>query len=179
MILEINDNIKDYFYKNYNILYHDNLLNFYQDYSILIDNLNKIKKENFSNNDKILIEQFDTDFYDKSLKLGLHNRNIIECLRQCDIPFFSVIFITNNFNIHNELLSIIESEEGFPIIVNTISSSFTIIKDYKENNVNFNFIKPAVCLMGGSNRLHRNSIYDFIKSKNLYNKISVNYKNEQ
>lgn len=178
--VELNKNINDYLYKKYNILYHDNILNFYKNYNIFLENLKNIHKDSFDINEKILIEYFDTDFYDNSLKVGLHIRNIIECLKSADIPFFTVIFITHNYNLDQELGILINKEkEGFPIVLKTISSDLTLVKEYKKINLEFSIKKPAVCLMGGSKRSHRHSLYNFFKNKNLFDKISVNYKNEQ
>lgn len=179
MIIETNKNIKDYLYKKFNILYHTNFLNFDQDYQILFDDLNKIKKESFSNKDKIIIEQFDTDFYDDSLKTGLHTRNTVECIRSADIPFFTIMFITSNFNLDKELDLLIDKDtEGFPIVLKTVSSHWSILKSYKNFNDIVSFKKPAVCLMAGTSRSHRNSLYSFFKSQNLFSKIAVSYKNE-
>lgn len=179
MIIETNKNIKDYLYKKFNILYHTNFLNFDQDYQILFDDLDKIKKESFSNKDKIIIEQFDTDFYDKSLKTGLHTRNTVECIRSADIPFFTIIFITNNFNLNDELDLLIDKDtEGFPIVLKTVSSHWSIIEKYKKINNILSFKKPAVCLMAGTPRSHRSSLYYFFKRQNLFSKIAVSYKNE-
>jgi hypothetical protein len=178
--LELNKNIVNYLNKKYNILYHTNFLNFDENYEILYNDLVKIKKEKYSKKEKIIIEHFDTDYYDNSLTTGLHIRNTIECLRSADIPFFSIIFITCYYNLDRELEILInKKEESFPIILKTISSKFNLIENFQNINLNLDLIKkPAACCMAGSQRSHRNSIFNFIKNKNLFEKISVTYKNE-
>lgn len=180
MSFELNNNIKDYLYKKFNILHHTNFLNFDCDYQILLDDLEKIKKENFDIKDKIIIEHFDTEFYDRSLRIGLHTRNVIECIRSADIPFFTIIFITSHYNFKNEISLLIDKDvDGFPIVLNTVSSKHTICKKYKNIDNNSSFIeKPAVCLMAGTQRSHRSSLYYFFKKQNLFSKIAVSYKNE-
>lgn len=179
-MIELNNNIKEYLYQKYNILYHTNFLNFDTDYELLYRDLLAIRKESFNRNEKIIIEQFDTDFYDNSMICGLHNRNTIECIRAADIPFFSIIFITNNYNLDKELEHLINKEiESFPIVLKTVSSKYSILEKYNSVDVNaYKIVKPAVCCMAGSKRSHRSSIYSFIKNKNFFEKISVTYKNE-
>lgn len=179
MFTELNNNIKNFLYQKYKILYHTNFLNFDENYDLLYHDLLKVKKESFKENEKIIIEQFDTDFYDSSLLCGLHNRNVVECLRAADIPFFSVIFITNNYNFDHELkLLINEQNEGFPIILKTISSKKTISSSYINKEINFNFKKTCLCLLDGTKRSHRLSLYNFFKSKKFFDKIAVSYNNE-
>jgi hypothetical protein len=179
MYNELNYNIKDFLYQKYDILYHTNFLNFDKNYELLYNDIVQIKKDQLNQNEKIIIEQFDTDFYDYSLICGLHNRNVIECIREADIPFFVVIFVTNNYNLEKELeLLINKNKESFPIVLKTISSRKSITDNYKNKNISLNFKKIGLCMLFGVNRSHRDSLYHYIKNKNLFKEIAVSYNNE-
>jgi hypothetical protein len=178
-MIELNQNIKSYLYKKFNIIYHTNFLNFDRDFQLLFDQLIKTKKDPMDINDRIIIEHFDTDFYDNSLKTGLLVRNTIECLKQADIPFFSVIFVTNNYSLEEEINLLINKNQQKPTVLTTLSSRFAL----KNNYINFaiepeKIIKSSICMMAGSKRSHRQSLYYYIKKNNLFSKIAVSYHNE-
>ena len=182
-IRETNPNILEYLESKFNILYISNTLNFDENYQRLCSELLAIKKDSFFPNDRIIIEFFDLDYYESFLKTGLHIRNIIECLKQCDIPMFTVIFITNNYNLDKEIEILLNewNANDKPTVIKTISSKLTIAdkEHYKKIEINANEIKKhACCLLSVNKKLHRFAIYDFFKSNNLFEKIGVRFKHD-
>ena len=77
----------DFINSKFNVLAHTNSLDFDYDYNILENLLADCKQEDFSSNDRILIEFFDTAYYDiKFLRILRHkdtwylfNRNHKSC----------------------------------------------------------------------------------------------------
>lgn len=182
-IVETNKNILEYLKEKYNILYISNSLNFDENYQRLCDEILEIKKDPFLPEDRFVIEFFDLDYYETVLKTGLHIRNIIECFKSCDIPMFTLMIITNNFDMDKEVDVLLEDwpHEDRPTVIKTLSSKLTLEnKDhYQPIDIDVDSIeKHAVCLMGGNKKLHRFALFDFFKSNNLFEKIGVGFRHD-
>ena len=62
----------------YNILDTIEFKEFDSDFDVLKDRLNQLKQEHYNVNDRVIIEHFDTDYYDyKILHFGLNLYNIL------------------------------------------------------------------------------------------------------
>jgi hypothetical protein len=182
-IVETNKNILEYLELKFNILYISNTLNFDENYQRLCNELLSIKKDSFLPNDRIMIEFFDLDYYENFLKTGLHIRNIIECFKSCGIPMFTLMIITNNFEMKTEVDILLEDwpAEDRPTIITTLSSKLTFEhKDhYQPVDIDADSIKKhAVCLMSGNKKLHRFAMFDFFKSNNLLEKVGIGFKHD-
>lgn len=182
-MIEIDQDLENFLKKKYNILLHTNTLDFDFNYQILVDNLKKIKKEIFLPNDRIIIEFFDLEFYDKKFfKTGIVIKNIIEIFVDLDIDPCFLIFITNNFNLDIEVEYILSCKNKInrPMVIKTIFSYSHYNKEYsKDEKIDESLITKAAISMNNVERPHRTAIFNFIKNNKLFNKIAITYWNRK
>tara|TARA_B110000211_G_scaffold226068_1_gene279168 strand:- start:581 stop:1135 length:555 start_codon:yes stop_codon:yes gene_type:complete len=167
----------DFINSKFNVLAHTNSVDFDYDYNILENLLAECKQEEFSSNDRILIEFFDTAYYDvKFLKHSILLQNIFTLFRQVDIPFFTILFITNHFGLQEEINSILNNHNDYdrPTIIETFISTLS----YDSTRVNevvsdIDCIRfPALSMIGAS-RSHRYSLYNYLNENNLLDQVHV------
>ena len=72
--------------KKFNVLLYMDCRDFDTNLEILSDRLDKIKKESYQHNDRILVVHMDTDYYDQLLPCGLVTLNLIRMFKNKDIP---------------------------------------------------------------------------------------------
>jgi len=167
---------KDVLYNRFDIVLADKFTKFDRDFNVLIDKLQKIEQPILPNQ-RILIEHFDTDYYNPAiLKNGLNIYNLIECFRTVDISMGVVVLVTNNFGITEEISAMTNHEtESMPTVIETFITNLTInANGYENYNIDADRVeKNAICMMGGVPRSHRIAMYNSITDNNLLNKIAV------
>ncbi len=161
----------------YNILYHTNTLNFDENFDILEQNQHLVKKDFFSPKEKILIEFFDTDYFDPDiLNHGLILYNIFTIAKIVDIPLHVFIFVTNHFGIQKDINSILKDHHinDRPIVIETFLRqqvyNSNVVQDFQISAKDIKF--PAVSMMG-ANRSHRHALFNWMKTNNLLDRIKV------
>lgn len=159
----------------FNILDIIEFKEFDTDFSVLENRLTAIKKDQYLPNERIIIEHFDTDFYHHRLVYGLNLYNLIETIRKIDIPFFTIIIVTNHFGIKKEIDKILgHDEEGSIKVIET----FILRPGYNTDLVsvidtNIDKITFSALSMLGAPRSHRFALYNFLESNHLLDKVQV------
>ncbi len=161
----------------YNILDTIEFKEFDLDFNVLKDRLSQIKQKHYDVNDRIVIEHFDTDYYDYSIfKFGVNLYNLMTVIKELDIPYFVFVFVTNHFGLQQEVEEILQDHPigDRPTIIET----FIIITHYNSDivedlPVNTQEIKHAGLSMMGRNRSHRYSLYNYLNKNNLLDEVPV------
>ena len=142
----------------------------------LIDHLDRIKKDNFDVNDRIVIVHMDTDYYDELLPYGLLIINLVRIFQSKELPFFTLLFITNHFGIKKEFDSLLINHDvdDRPTIIETLLSRMLLTNNINtDNNTDFDKIeKPGICMMGAK-RLHRILLANYLNKNNLLDKVAL------
>ena len=161
----------------YNILDTIEFKEFDRNFDVLKDRLIQIKREQYNVNDKIIIEHFDTDYYDdKILCFGLNLYNVITLITELDIPCFVFVFVTNYFGLQQEIDLILKDHpiEDRPKIIETFITTTHYNSDLVEDlPVNTQEIKYAGLSMMGATRSHRHSLYNYLNTNNLLDNVKV------
>lgn len=162
----------------FNILDIIDFKDFDTDFDVLKNRLTAIKKEKYQTNEKIVFEHFDTDFYHKRLTYGLNLYNLIETIKKIDIPFFTIILVTNHFGIKNEIDKILKehNEKDFITVIETFVTDTYYNSSIENFSVNVNEICFSALSMLGAPRSHRFALYHYLKHNNLLNKVHVSIK---
>jgi|APSaa5957512535_1039671.scaffolds.fasta_scaffold08608_5 hypothetical protein len=180
----LSPNAQIFFNKKFNIIHIFDLGLIDHDFDILKQHLQKTKKKQYQPDDKYLIMHYDTDYYLPGCSYGLSIYNLIKTFVESDIPFSTILFITNHVGIKQEFLTLIpklEHRYNFPTIVDncvtcltsaSIASSSAIDIPLNTSKIN----KNAICMLGVQ-RPHRNVIFNFIKKNRLLDKIATAYNN--
>jgi hypothetical protein len=136
--------------------------------------LQKLHKDTFLPNDRIVIEHMDTDYYHHELKNGIFISNLIKAFHATDIPTFVLLLITNHFGIKKEINELIIDKNDVPTVIETFFYQPHVQKSYKDIELTVDKIQmPALCLMGGIGRSHRHAFYDFVLKNELTDYIAV------
>jgi len=161
----------------YNILDTIEFKEFDYNFDVLKDRLIQIKREQYNVNDRIIIEHFDTDYYDeKILRFGLNLYNVITLITELDIPCFVFVFATNYFGLQQEIDRILKDHpiEDRPKIIETFITKNHYNSDLVEDlPVNTQEIKYAGLSMMGVSRSHRYSLYNYLNTNNLLDNVKV------
>jgi hypothetical protein len=119
----------------------------------------------------------DTDYYDPLLPCGNFIINLIRIFKDKQIPFFTLLFITNHFGIHREFDKLLSDYDlsDRPTIVQSLLSPVLLSKDINTNiKIDLNNIQmQGICMMG-TKRTHRIGVLNYFKKNNLLSKIAVN-----
>lgn len=161
----------------YNILDTIEFKEFDYNFDVLKDRLIQIKREQYNINDKIIIEHFDTDYYDdKILRFGLNLYNVMTVIAELGIPYFVIIFATNNFGLQQEIDRILKDHPAGdrPKIIETFITKMHYNTNLVENlPINAQDIKYAGLCMMGAERSHRYSLYNYLNTNNLLDCVKV------
>lgn len=161
----------------YNILDTIEFKEFDYNFDVLKDRLIQIKREQYNVNDRIIIQHFDTDYYDdKILRFGLNLYNVMTLIAELDIPYFVIVFATNNFGLQQEIDQILKDHprEDRPKIIETFITTTHYNSDLVEDlPVNTQEIKYAGLSMMGASRSHRYALYNYLNTNNLLDCIEV------
>ena len=148
----------------YNILDTLYVDEFDHNFDVLKSKLSEIKRKRYDVNDRIIIEHFDTDYYDKQvLKFGLNFYNTLTTISELDIPYFVFVFATNHFGLQQEVDLILKDHpnEDRPKIIETFITWSHYNPDLVEDlPINTQDIKHAGLSMMGASRSHRQGLYN-------------------
>lgn len=144
---------------------------------VLIEKLLAYQGQYFNKQDKILLVHTDTDYYDPLLPAGLIPINITRIFKNLDIPFHSLIFVTNHYGISREFDLLIKDHHELdrPTVIETLLSPALLVDNNNDKlpQISFNEIeKPGLCMMQRS-RSHRVAFYNFLLNNKLFDKIAV------
>ena len=163
--------------QQYNILDIFRFVHFDHNFNILKEKLNSIKKHTFANNEKIIVEHFDTDYYNsKILKHGLNLYNFFSVAKDIDIPLSVFVICTNHYGIEQEINQLLDDHDinDRPLIIETfVQISSYNINPYKDIDINIDNIKYAGLSMMGAPRSHRFAFYNYLCNNKLLDKIKV------
>tara|TARA_B100000902_G_scaffold264009_1_gene250148 strand:- start:9029 stop:9616 length:588 start_codon:yes stop_codon:yes gene_type:complete len=161
----------------YNILDTINFVEFDHNFDGLRSRLNKIKRQEYNVNDRIIIEHHDTDYYNnKILRYGLNLYNVFTVIQELDMPCFVFLFFTNHFGLQQEVDAILKDHpsEDRPTIIETFITTSHYNSDLVEDlPVNAQDIKHAGLSMMGASRSHRYSLYNYLNTNNLLDSVKV------
>lgn len=140
---------------------------FDEDPKSLIPRLNLTKKLVFSPDDRYIIVLFDNCYYldDKNLLIY----NLMAIWEYLEIPFYTLMFYTNHFGLKKEIETYCKKLHQLdrPSVIETFynprnyyDDSESGIKDADIDQIEFS----ALCLMGGSQRSHRQASYANLKN---------------
>lgn len=158
-------------YARYNVLDHCKFQQFDSDSSwVLLENhLKNIKKNIYDPSDRYVIEHQDTDYYlaDEFL-YGIGLYNLINVFKNLDIPLFTLLLYTNHFGISKEIDKLATDPNDRPTVIETFITKTHYTNDYCDLEIDSSCIEfPAICLMGGSNRVHRIAMFRFLEQQQL------------
>jgi hypothetical protein len=88
--------------EKYKILDSFILKNYDQDCNSLREHLQSLRKEVFAPDDRIIITQFDTDYYIDE-RVGINLINLFNTWKEVDIPLSVMIYYTNSFGVSKEI----------------------------------------------------------------------------
>lgn len=160
----------------YNILDTIHFKEFDYDFDVLKDRLSQTKREQYDVNDRIIIEHYDTDYYDEQVfKFGVNFYNTLTTISELDIPYFVFVFVTNHFGLQQEVNLILKDHprEDIPTIIETFVTTSHYSDIVQDLPVNAQDIKHAGLCMMGASRSHRYSLYNYLNTNNLLDSVKV------
>ena len=165
--------------EKYNIIDIIMLKHFDQDFDSLRAHLLTLKKESFGPRDRIIVVQFDTDYYIQN-QHGINLINLFKVWAAVDIPLSVMLFYTCTFGIGKEIESLCQHSN--------INDRPTVIETFF-NETNYSHVVPVsstldvdsieyhgLALMG-YNRSHRFAMYNHLK--HLANQLVLVIKGKQ
>ena len=161
----------------YNILDTIHFKEFDYDFDVLKDRLSQTKREQYDVNDRIIIEHYDTDYYDEQVfKFGVNFYNTLTTISELDIHYFVFVFATNHFGLQQEVDLILKDHpnEDRPKIIETFITWSHYNPDLVEDlPINTQDIKHAGLSMMGASRSHRQGLYNYLNTNNLLDSVKV------
>lgn len=150
--------------KNFNILSNIEFTDFDHDFLILKKWFEENKKDHYDSNDRFIVSHFDVDYYVSDY--GVNLNNFLDMWEDFNIPYFTLIFLTNHIGIKEEISKKVNMNgEDCPFIFETIIDRQNYPVD-KYINRDFD-ISEIQChgayLAAGTQRSHRRALYTYIK----------------
>jgi hypothetical protein len=169
---------RTFIYGKYNIIKEFKILDYVSDYTVLKEELAETKKEVYEHNERYLVFQRDDAFYLPGVPYSLTIYNLIITFIQLDIPLSTILFFTNTFSKEQEVAYLLDSlkvdKNDRPTIIESFCNCTFLFEEYQNIDLSINSIKKnAVCMMAGTNRPHRNALYNFLLENNLLGNTSV------
>lgn len=175
------DKVKNTLEKKFEIIDHFSFLDFDYRFDWLVERLNQNKKDYYKQNEKIIIEHLDTDYYFEYCDVGINLRNFFELLSNLDVSPSLFIFYTNHFGLKKEIDKLCYGfyEYDRPLIIESFIGNLHYNPDGIEDVIcDFNKIKyNALCMMN-EKRSYRSALYNALKnidSSKLIIQITKNY----
>lgn len=169
-----------------------NIHDFDQDFNLLKDRLIQTKKEVYAPKDFYVIKHSDPQYYLPHCKYGLTTFNLVQTFREIDISLGRAIIVTNNPGYLDEFKLLIPDrlhQYDLPIVFDNCMSmrffdSKTLTNLVFNNNhldnpkwnniaINNDKIEKHCLTMLGSDRVHRNILYNHIKKHNYFDMIAT------
>lgn len=162
-------NYRTAIYARYNVLDHCKFQQFDSNWLWLENRLKNIKKNIHDPLDRYVIEHQDTDYYlaDEFL-YGIGLYNLINIFKNLDIPLFTLLLYTNHFGISREINKLATDPNDRPTVIETFITNTHYTNDYCDLKIDSYCIEfPAICLMGGTKRVHRIAMFRFLEQQQL------------
>lgn len=175
-MIELNDRALDMLDEKYNLLLKIDARQFDNNWQLLSDKLDSIKKESFLLNDRILVVHMDTAYYDELIPFGLVVVNLLRMFKNKDIPLYLLLFVTNHYGIGKEFNSLLvkHHKKDRPTIIETLLSKHLLSNNFVlDNDCRINQIEKAAISMMGKQRSHRVALCNFIDGSNLLNQVAL------
>jgi hypothetical protein len=174
--VELHQEVLDLLNSNFNIKLALDCRMFDTNLDFLIEKLSAYQGQYFDQQDKILLVHMDTDYYDSLLPFGLIPINVTRIFKNLDIPFHSLIFVTNHYGIGREFDLLLKDQHELdrPTIIETLLSP-VLLCDHNNRlpQISFDDVeKHGLCMMNQS-RSHRVAFYNFLRNNKLFDKIAV------
>lgn len=152
--------------QQYNILDIVCMNNYDYKFEKLKDRLESIKQSEFGSNDRIIIMQFDSDYYIYN-QYGINLFNLFTVWKEVDLPLYLMLFYTNTHGIKNEIEFICQNYHSAdqPTVIET----FINPANYSDNTY---INEPDLCVeqieyhgmsLLGAHRSHRFAVYNHLK----------------
>jgi hypothetical protein len=143
------------------------LENYDRDFNRLRQHLQSLKKEVYDPNDRIIVVQFDTDYYIDE-RVGINLINLFTVWKEIDIPLWVMIYYTNHIGVSQEIDHICRYSHvnDRPTVIETFFNPLNYVSGSYPTDLNLDVesIKyHALCMMGGTGRSHRFALYNHIK----------------
>lgn len=160
-------------YSKYKIVDRIKLLTVDYDFKLLEEWLIKSKKDFYCQNERYIIEHFDTDYYLPEFPYGVSLYNLINAFKKIDIPLFTLLIVTNSFGIKDEINALIPNPADNPTVIYTFISQLHYTNNYNDQLVDADKITiPGICMIGRP-RVHRHALYNFFANNQLLNLLAV------
>lgn len=154
------------------------------DWDILKDIFEKTKKDVYNKNDRYVIVHTDTDYYLPECPYGLSIFNLVRTFLHNDVPLNTLLFITDHKGIKKEFEILIPKdmhEHNFPTIIDDCLLGFKCVRlgrsvpdiEYSATQI----VKHGISMIGVP-RIHRNMIFNELKTKKLLEKYAISYKGQ-
>jgi hypothetical protein len=168
-----------------NVVGSFDLLKYDQDFDSVKEYLQANRKDQFGAKDFFLVSHYDPEYYLPKCPYGLTTFNLVRTFQEVDISLSRLIIGSNRTGYLEEFKQLIPKELHqweLPIVFDQCLSAFNnnSLDNFKFSDiaVNSNKIKTNMLSMMRCQRLHRNTLYNFIKDNNLFNSIAIAYNNE-
>jgi hypothetical protein len=146
--------------------------------------LKKIKKEQYNNEDRIIFELFDHDFYLDSQGPGWALYNLQLILRTLDISNFFCLLLTQqpDYNDYTTYVQKILTTDAFPIrSITTVAKkeSWLSLNETSTVEQSADLIKKSYCVLSRESRDHRTFFLSQLFFENLFDHGLIGYHNIQ
>ena len=167
------DQFQHAIYRKYNILDHFEFKEFDADWLNFESHLRSIRKDVYEHNDRYIIEHQDTDYYiEQTFPYGIGLYNLINMFKNLDIPLHTMLLFTNHFGISAEINRLAPDVNDRPTVIETFITNTHYSSNYIEPEINSDAIEyPAICLIGGTRRVHRFALFRFFEQHHLLNTV--------
>jgi hypothetical protein len=157
----------DAIYAKYSIIGHLEFKQFDHDFNILEKHLQLIKKDQFSHNERIIIEHQDCDYYLKDFPYGIGLYNLFTVFKKIDIPLFTILLFTNHIGISREINALAPDVHDCPTVIESFITKTHYSNNYQPIQLEVDQIqRPGLCMLGQP-RVHRHAMYHFLEKENL------------
>jgi len=157
------------------------------DFNLVKQQLLTSKLDCYTPNDRYIMFDDDTHYYVDGCSYSLTWYNIIKTFLDVDIPLSSIIVLHNGYGLLQELATLIpkqlQEQNCMPVVIDRRSSCWLsdtdceFIKNFNKEKPVVNTINRHAVTMMGRPRVHRHIIQNYIKEKQLFNKIAMAYNN--
>jgi hypothetical protein len=155
-----------------------------QDFEVLKKQLLETKRS-FSHNDFYLISHYDPEYYLPECPYGLTTFNFVRTFQEVDISLSRAIIVTNKTGYAKEFEYLIPKEMHqweMPVVFDDCLSAFKLnfLSNFSFDDcaVNSQEITTNGLSMMRAPRIHRNTLYNYLKENNLLDTIAVAFQNE-
>lgn len=166
-MIEMTDTVKNILQKKFEIIDHFSFLDFDYQFEWLSERLSQNKKDCYKQNEKIIVEHLDTDYYFNYCDVGINLRNFFELLSNLDISPSIFVFYTNHFGLEKEIDKLCYNfhENDRPLIIESFIGNLHYNSDETKNLIcDFDKIEyNALCMMN-EKRSHRSALYNALKN---------------